>query len=294
MIKVIAADMDGTLLNSGHTISEQTYQTIQDVQQGGIRFMIATGRDYPSASDTLKNFPLDCDWVTGSGAEIRNRDGELLQTIPMDQKCFEQIVSCVEKFPAYIRFCTTGKDIILTEEEDLEQKLLEESRLFFPGNTDEEILESDQFQQLLRRMCRIGSLEELWEMKIPIYKVFINAKTGEIIQEIWKEMEKIPGIAVASSFFNNLELTDEKAQKGHAILRYMEKLGYRKEEVMVLGDSLNDLSMFQAGFGAAVAMGNAHEKILEAAGYITKTNDEDGAAFAMRLALENRLDEIKK
>ena len=46
--------------------------------------------------------------------------------------------------------------------------------------------------------------------------------------------------------------------------------------------------------GAAVAMGNAHEKILEAAGYITKTNDEDGAAFAMRLALENRLDEIKK
>ena len=61
MIKVIAADMDGTLLNSGHTISEQTYQTIQDVQQGGIRFMIATGRDYPSASDTLKNFPLDCD-----------------------------------------------------------------------------------------------------------------------------------------------------------------------------------------------------------------------------------------
>lgn len=74
----------------------------------------------------------------------------------------------------------------------------------------------------------------------------------------------------------------------------MEKLGYRKEEVMVLGDSLNDLSMFQAGFGAAVAMGNAHEKILEVAGYITKTNDEDGAAFAMRLALENRLDEIKK
>ncbi len=219
---------------------------------------------------------------------------KLLQTIPMDPKCFEQIVSCVEKFPAYIRFCTTGKDIVLTEEEDLEQRLLEESRLFFPGNTDEEILESDQFQQLLRRMCRIGSLEELWEMKIPIYKVFINAKTGEIIQEIWKEMEKIPGIAVASSFFNNLELTDKKAQKGHAISRYMEKLGYRKEEVMVLGDSLNDLSMFQAGFGAAVAMGNAHEKILEAAGYITKTNDEDGAAFAMRLALENRLDEIKK
>src|SRR5699024_8515519 len=159
-----------------------------------------------------------------------NRDGELLQTIPMDQKCFEQIVSCVEKFPAYIRFCTTGKDIVLTEEEDLEQKLLEETRLFFPGNTDEEILESDQLQQLLRRMCRIGSVEELRKMNTPIHKEYINAKTGEIIQEIWKDIEKIPGIAIAASFFNNQKLTAEKAQKGHAISRHIEKLGYGKEE----------------------------------------------------------------
>ena len=47
---------------------------------------------------------------------------------------------------------------------------------------------------------------------------------------------------MASSFFNNLELTDEEAQKGPAILRYIESLGYKKEDVMVLGDSLNDLS----------------------------------------------------
>ena len=88
-------------------------------------------------------------------------------------------------------------------------------------------------------MCRIGSLEELWEMKIPIYKsVYLTQRPGKIIQEIWKEMEKIPGNRGCISFFNNLELTDEKAQKGHAISRYMEKLGYRKEEVMVLGDSL--------------------------------------------------------
>lgn len=63
---------------------------------------------------------------------------------------------------------------------------------------------------------------------------------------------------------------------------------------MVLGDSLNDLSMFEAGFGAAVAMENAHDKIRKAAGYLTKSNDEDGAAYAMRLAMENRLEEIRR
>ena len=120
MIKVIASDMDGTLLNSEHTISKRTYDIIQKVQRAGIRFMIATGRDFPSASDTLKRFPLCCDWVTGSGAEIRNEAGELLLTIPMDPSCFGEIVSCVRQFPASIRFCTTGRDLVLTESEDLE------------------------------------------------------------------------------------------------------------------------------------------------------------------------------
>ena len=166
--------------------------------------------------------------------------------------------------------------------------------MFFGGSRDEEIRATEQFQQLMRRMNRVKSLEELLEKKIPIYKVFITAKTGEVIQDIWKEMERIPGLAVASSFFNNLELTDEEAQKGPAILRYIESLGYKKEDVMVLGDSLNDLSMFRAGFGAAVAMANAHEQIREASGFLTKSNDEDGAAYAMELVLEGKLDLLKK
>lgn len=294
MIKVIAADMDGTLLNSKHTISEGTYRTIQDVQQAGIRFMIATGRDYPSAVDTLKSFPLDCDWVTGSGAEIRNAKGELLQTIPMNQKWFETIVKCVSRFPAGIRFCTTGKDLVLTNAEDLEKYMLEESRLFFGGQTDDEIRATEQFGQMMQRITRVESLQEIFDRQIPVYKIFISAKTGEVIQEIWKEVEHIPGIAIASSFFNNLELTDEEAQKGRAISKYIRMLGYEKEDVMVLGDSLNDLSMFEAGFGAAVAMENAHDKIRKAAGYLTKSNDEDGAAYAMRLAMENRLEEIRR
>ena len=54
MIKVIAADMDGTLLNSLHTLSGETYRTIQDVQRSGIRFMIATGERFSFGEDTLR------------------------------------------------------------------------------------------------------------------------------------------------------------------------------------------------------------------------------------------------
>mgnify|MGYP000004771800 CR=1 FL=1 len=96
--------------------------------------MIATGRDFPSASDTLKRFPLCCDWVTGSGAEIRNEAGGVVADNSDGSFLFGEIVSCVRQFPASIRFCTTGRDLVLTESEDLEGQILEESRLFFGGS----------------------------------------------------------------------------------------------------------------------------------------------------------------
>ena len=90
MIKVIAADMDGTLLNPEHTLSDVTYRTILDAQKAGYRFLIATGRDYPSAVGALEKWNLKCDFITGSGAEIRDTEGSILQTIEMDRKWFRR------------------------------------------------------------------------------------------------------------------------------------------------------------------------------------------------------------
>ena len=69
-------------------------------------------------------------------------------------------------------------------------------------------------------------------------------------------MKKSPKIAVASSFESNVEITDARAQKGPILKEYIESLGYTMDEVMVLGDSLNDYSMMSMDFGATVAMGN--------------------------------------
>ena len=75
---------------------------------------------------------------------------------------------------------------------------------------------------------------------------------------------------------------------------YIESLGFSADEVMVLGDSLNDLSMFTEGFGAAVAMANADPEILNAADYITLSNDSDGASYAMELLMDGKLNQLKK
>lgn len=294
MIKVIAADMDGTLLNPEHTLSDDTYNAILEAQKAGYRFMIATGRDYPGAMGALEKFALHCDFITGSGAEIRDPDGKMLQTIEMEQEYFKAIYDCAVQYGGSVRFCSGGTDYLIGDPEHVEEQMIEESRLFLGDGTDDEIREMELFQQLLSRIRCMETVEEVIREKVPVYKIFITAPDGKKAKEIWKAMETFPHLAIASSFFNNVELTHEDAQKGTAIAKYITELGYRKEEVCVIGDSLNDESMFREGFGASVAMGNAEPIIQKLAGYITKSNEKDGAAMAIRLLTEGKLEKLKK
>lgn len=79
-----------------------------------------------------------------------------------------------------------------------------------------------------------------------------------------------------------------EAQKGPVLKEYIEALGYTMDEVMVLGDSLNDYSMISMDFGATVAMENAVPEIKKAAKYITKSNNEFGVAYAINQVLEHQ------
>ena len=115
-----------------------------------------------------------------------------------------------------------------------------------------------------------------------MYKVFLFNGDLDMLDRIRRRLEENPDIAIASSFISNLEITDVKAQKGPVLKKYIESLGYNMDEVMVFGDSLNDLSMLSMDFGATVAMENAVPEVKRAAKYITKSNDENGVAYAIR------------
>ena len=94
----------------------------------------------------------------------------------------------------------------------------------------------------------------------------------EQLEKLSDELKENLAVAVASSFIYNQEITAVEAQKGPVLKEYIESLGYTMDEVMVLGDSLNDYSMISMDFGATVAMENAVPEIKRAAKYITKNN----------------------
>lgn len=289
MIRVIAADMDGTLLNNNHEMDLETYLNIKKACKQGIRFIIVTGRNFQGAMEVLNKFDLNCDYIISSGAEIRNSDEKILKQIMMNKTQFPKIMECFNGFDVSVAFSTDLYDYRLGTLEEIEECILYQAKLFHLNQSDEEIKQSALYKRFLNETYRLNNINELNEKCIPVYKISMYSNDVKIIDNINKDLNKIPDIAIASSFPSNLEITHINAQKGLALKEYIETLGYTMDEVMVIGDSMNDYSMLSMEFGATVAMANGMTEVKKIAKYITKSNEELGAAYAIELALNNRL-----
>ncbi|MBQ8857755.1 MAG: HAD family phosphatase [Lachnospiraceae bacterium] len=287
MIKVIASDMDGTLLNEKHIVSERTITAIKQAASHGIRFMIITGRTFKGALEGLGTADFTCDYIVSSGAEVRNSKQEIVFSGVLKNEACRKICEILDKYPAHALFCTDHLEYCLGTEDVLEKNILEHIKAFDETVPDSEIRNHPMYATLKEKTKRVDDYQELERLQIPISKIFVFSLNLEMLKELRKELEEIPQIVIASSGDNNLEITDVSAQKGPVLKNYIESLGYTMDEVMVLGDSMNDYSMFAMDFGATVAMENADPEIKKFAKYVTKSNAEDGVAYAIEKLLEN-------
>lgn len=294
MIKVIASDLDETLLNSEHVVSAGNAAAIKKAQEAGIEFLAITGREYAGAMTVLKPAGIDCNCILASGAEVRDRKGTVEKSILMSDEEVRQVLKIAEPYPVIVFFFSDEWSYLLGTEEDLKNYLLGEVRQFFFNGTEEEILASEIYKERRSYLKRIGSLEEMRRKGIPIVKTFLFSEDTELMKRVKSLYDPLPTIAVASSLPTNIELTDIRAQKGPILKEWIEEHGYSMDEVMVLGDSLNDVSMLQMDYGVTVAVGNAVKEAWEAARYVTKTNNEDGVAYAIEKVLAGQIEDLAK
>ncbi len=253
MIRVIVSDLDGTLLGTDHRVAGETLAAVAAATRGGIRFMIATSRNYPGLPEELKNSGLIRDYILNGGAQIREGDGKIVERFPLCREVCREVYRAVK-----------GRDVsFLISSDDRDDTVLTENAL-------EEILEKEN-----------------------VYKIYLWSREPSGLHTIREVLRHNHGITVTSSYINNLEITDRKAKKGPVLENYLVRLGYKMEEVMVIGDSMNDYSMLSMDFGITVAMGNAVPEVKRIAKYITKTNDEFGVAYAVRTVMERQNKEIR-
>ena len=288
MIKVIASDMDRTLLNDDHRLAPETLEAVRRACDAGIRFMLATGRNFRGAMEVIKDADLYCDYIVGSGAEVRNPEKQVVFTAPIDLDLCAEIYETLQKYPVSLVFSTDDYDYRIGSEEEIEESFIRQLKVFHLDKDIDEVQAKKEplYEQIKKMTKKISDFEELREAGVPVYKIFLFSGDIPMLKRIWAELEQNEDIAVASSFETNLEITNVKAQKGPVLKQYIESLGYKMEEVMVLGDSMNDYSMLSMDFGAVVAMENAVPEVKAVAGYVTKSNEDLGAAHAIYKVLE--------
>ena len=288
MIKVIASDMDGTLLNNEHKLSKRTIDAIKSAQRAGIRFMISTGRNFEQAMHSLSDTGIECDYIVSSGAEVRNPKKEILQSGCMDIQDCRMVYDVLKEYSLTYLFGAEDGDYCIGSTKDREQELISHILTFEKGMTEAEVRETDLFKFMIGNTKVVSGFESLEKSGARIIKIFAMSDDLGLLKEIDEKLKKNPNLAIASSFENNLEITDIKDQKGIALKKYIESLGYKMDEVMVFGDSMNDYSMLSMDFGVTVAVENAMEQVKQVAKYITKSNEEDGVAYAIEELLKCR------
>lgn len=159
-----------------------------------------------------------------------------------------------------------------------------------PELTPEELeIEIDKLKKLFYAID-VSSVEEVLEdPSIKIYKVLTsNYEAEDSLIEIKSYVEQeLPNLVVTSSFKTNIEVTHKDAQKGIALQYYADTLGISMDEVFVIGDNSNDVSMLKLA-GYSVAMGNANQEAMQTAKYKTDDNKHGGVAKAIQQCLDQQ------
>ncbi|MCI6275544.1 MAG: Cof-type HAD-IIB family hydrolase [Clostridium sp.] len=293
MIRIIASDMDGTLLNDKHDIDKETVEAIRKAEEAGIIFTISTGREYDSVKGILEKHNIKAQCVLSNGAEYRDEAGNILDVININEEASKKIINILNenKLPARI-FTDKGVFTTSTREEAL-QEVVFRTMTFNKGITEEEARSIAETQGFFTCLKYIDSIEKFFDDGIEIRKFVAFHKDIELIDKMKKVISRIPGLAISSSFRDNIEITDINAQKGIILEKVAKKMSIDPKDVMILGDSFNDYSMFEI-FEESVAMKNAIPEVKAIAKYITDSNDNLGVAKAIYNVLNDEMDKMLK
>lgn len=276
-IKLICIDMDGTLLNNNHEVSEENKVTLQKAFAKGIKIAICTGRIFMSAryySDLIgiTNTPV----IASNGAYIKNGyTDKAIYENPMPKDLVIEIYKIIKKHNLEVNF-NSWNTLLRPDKEPndhayalMNKTVSSEKKINFIINENLEEAINNFDGDILKG-------------------IVIERDNLETLQKAREELEETYGdkLHIVSSGVGNFEVMLGSTSKGEAASFLAKSLNIDPSEVMCIGDSENDLSMIQfAGIG--VAMGNGLDLLKEAADYITDTNENSGVAKAIEKLVLN-------
>ncbi len=285
MLRLIASDLDGTLLNQQQKISPLNRYAIAKAQEKGVRFVIATGRNYARVQDLLMENDLHCDLLLMNGSEVRDARGKIISSINLPMEPLQQVVDLLHAHGMEPEFMTNRETCSIDPPEQALRSCALRMQCFHPGISYEEGLKlahTDPFYTALRF---VDGLEGLYQTGLELRKIVSYHPDTQVIDRLIQQFNAMEGIVCMSSFPVNVEITNARAQKGWGLEKAIEVMEIRREEVAVFGDGMNDYNMFTC-FSRCYAPQNAVEPIRALAREVIPRHDEDGVGKTILRLLE--------
>src|SRR5574344_435323 len=261
--KLIAVDLDGTLVRSDQTISPRTLEMLKYAQSQGVKVMIASGRPTCGTIHVAEELELEkyggyvmsfnggeiCDWAT---KEVLYKEILNTEVIPF---LYEEAKNHDMHIITYM-----GREVVI-EVEDNEYVRYSSMRNRMPIRKADDVLKAIEGESIVKCMV-VGEPDPLRELESEL-QVVLEGKAGVFRSE---------------PFF--LEIVPLGIDKAKGLKVLLERMGIEREEVIAFGDGYNDVTMIEFA-GTGVAMGNATEEIKNAADMVTRSNNDDGIVFAL-------------
>lgn len=267
-LKLIALDLDGTLLTSDKTLSKRNAGALSRAAEKGIYIVPTTGRFFAGMPAFLRALPYLRYAITINGAAIYDAIAQkdiVNVNIPLCEAI--EIMRYLDGLPL-IYDCYVDNWGWMT-------RALQEKAPDFVQN--------EHYLKMVRTLrTPVDDLKAfLLEKGRDVQKIQFFTNDLSLRAQMLAGLDKqFPAISVSSAAPNNVEINHKRANKGEAVLRLASLLGIEQAQTMAFGDGLNDVSMLKAA-GLGVAMANAEQAAKDAADCVTLSNDEDGVAIAI-------------
>lgn len=259
MYKMVALDLDDTLLNDKGQITDENRNAIKKATQLGVKIIIVSGRSYSSTKQYINDLGLEHLTVSLNGAYVMEPCGDkIFFSCPIDSNIGYEILKLLEKQDIHVNFYE-GEKVLCAKETDHAKYYmsLNNIKIEFVDSLSEYSKNSQ-----IGKLLLIDERDKLDKIKASLADKFDVS------------------VNITFSKPNFLEIYDKHASKGKAVLKVAQEYGIKPEEIIAMGDGENDISMIRA-VGMGIAMGNARESVKNEAKFVTLTNNENGVAYAI-------------
>ena len=275
-IKLIALDLDGTLLTTDKRLTDENRSALQRAADNGIEIVPCTGRFYLGIPDVIRELDFIHYAVTINGAEVLD--------LRNDKVVYESDIPLETALYLNDMFEDMGiaHDAYVQSRGYMERRFLDHIEDHLPDPIYCRTLRNMRKPVDDLRSFMVARGNNIQKIQIFTYDLDILRNTGKYIAE------NHPDLIATSSLKNNLEINNAAANKGAALRALTEYMGLSTDNTMAFGDGGNDLPLLRAA-GVSVAMGNSLQILKDEADFVTLTHDQSGVAYIINKLLDGEL-----